>query len=154
MAGIDGILDATTGGGNVELKDCSGQLNATTGGGNVELEKVSGSLEGHTGAGNIEAKDCTASLWLSTGNGNIELEKLGARWMAAPVAVILKQPIARAVESQCWDGKHGIDRFTGPSVTGRPGRATYRGFARSAEGRSHFAARWATWMSRSSRRLP
>ncbi|HEX4056421.1 MAG TPA: M56 family metallopeptidase [Tepidisphaeraceae bacterium] len=122
VAGIDGILDATTGGGNVELKDCSGQLNATTGGGNVELEKVSGSLEGHTGAGNIEAKDCTASLWLSTGNGNIELEKIGGSVDGrAGSGNFEATDCTGELKASVGMGNIEIDRFTGPSVTAQTG---------------------------------
>ncbi len=62
----------TTSGGNIDIRDLSGEQRITTSGGNLNIDKVKGKLKGTTSGGNIKVKGSDDNIDLTTSGGNIE----------------------------------------------------------------------------------
>jgi hypothetical protein len=67
----------TTSGGNIELRNLSGDQNVTTSGGNIAVENIKGKLKGVTSGGNIKVKEANDEVDLATSGGNIEASDCG-----------------------------------------------------------------------------
>ena len=61
----------STGSGNVDVDDLSGDLDIDTGSGDVLLGAIDGDLKAKTGSGNIDADGVTGHVDLSTGSGDV-----------------------------------------------------------------------------------
>jgi DUF4097 and DUF4098 domain-containing protein YvlB len=64
--------ELTTSGGNIDLKEISGEQKITTSGGNLTVDHVKGKLKGVTSGGNIAVKDSDNDIDLTTSGGNID----------------------------------------------------------------------------------
>ncbi len=62
----------TTSGGNIDIRELSGDQKITTSGGNLTIDRVKGKLKGTTSGGNIQVKDSDDNIDLTTSGGNIE----------------------------------------------------------------------------------
>lgn len=65
--------DLKTSGGNVELRDLSGDQIFRTSGGNLTIQNLRGRMDGRTSGGNITANDIRGEVVLETSGGNINL---------------------------------------------------------------------------------
>jgi hypothetical protein len=63
----------TSGGGNIEVRQCGGGLKVSTGGGNIELGDIAGPVEIETGGGSIRLASAKGAVRAETGAGRIEL---------------------------------------------------------------------------------
>src|SRR5262249_53271150 len=82
--GGDIQLDNTTGdvslrtsGGGIYTKDIDGDAILKSGGGEIEVGRVTGTLEVGTGGGDVSVKDVIKALHASTGGGNIDAGNVG-----------------------------------------------------------------------------
>jgi len=66
--------DLSTSGGNINLKDLSGEQDFGTSGGNLNIDNVSGKIKGRTSGGNMKVIHSKANINLSTSGGNIHAE--------------------------------------------------------------------------------
>lgn len=65
----------TTSGGNINLKEISGEQKITTSGGNLVIDHVKGKLKGTTSGGNISVDYSENDIDLTTSGGNINASK-------------------------------------------------------------------------------
>jgi len=74
-------VNAQTGGGSIEVKECNGDMRAETGGGSIDVGDVAGRAVLETGGGSIRLASSKGPVSASTGAGTVELYKLmqGAR---------------------------------------------------------------------------
>jgi hypothetical protein len=61
-----------TSGGNIEMKDLTGNENFHTSGGNLEVEHLSGTIVGRTSGGNVTVRNSHDDIDLQTSGGNME----------------------------------------------------------------------------------
>lgn len=76
---INGSVEITTGGGNVTLNDIENTLSVSTGGGNVSTGTVSDKVDISTGGGEVKVASALKSLEISTGGGNITVGSIGGK---------------------------------------------------------------------------
>lgn len=65
--------DIETEGGDISIRDLTGDVIAGTGGGDLELESINGEVEIKTGGGDIEIENTTQRVTAKTGGGDIEI---------------------------------------------------------------------------------
>ena len=76
--GVDGLLTAESGGGDVKCDRIHGDARLTTGGGDIQVGEVTGGLRGATGGGRIVVKNVRGEVVLQTAGGDIEIASAGA----------------------------------------------------------------------------
>lgn len=70
-------LDASTGGGNIEMDDLNGRATLTTAGGNIIAGNIGGQAKLETGGGHITVKNVAGGLIANTGGGHITTGSVG-----------------------------------------------------------------------------
>ena len=68
--------DLATSGGNITLKNLSGNQDFVTSGGNLNIESLSGKIKGRTSGGNMYVKNTKDEINLATSGGNITADDL------------------------------------------------------------------------------
>ncbi|HMJ47148.1 MAG TPA: hypothetical protein VK498_07440 [Ferruginibacter sp.] len=68
--------DLSTSGGNITLKDLSGDQDFSTSGGNLNIDNLSGKIKGRTSGGNMKVMHSRDDINLSTSGGNIDADDL------------------------------------------------------------------------------
>jgi DUF4097 and DUF4098 domain-containing protein YvlB len=63
-----------TSGGNIDMKDLTGNENFHTSGGNLSIEHLSGTIVGRTSGGNVDIKESHDDIDLETSGGNMDAE--------------------------------------------------------------------------------
>ncbi|HLK51316.1 MAG TPA: hypothetical protein VKT49_24410 [Bryobacteraceae bacterium] len=76
--GVDGLLTAESGGGDIKCNRIRGDARLTTQGGDIQVGEVSGALHGATAGGRITVKNVRGDLVLQTAGGDIEVASAGA----------------------------------------------------------------------------
>ncbi len=76
---VNGPVEISTGGGNVSLNDVGNVLSISTGGGNIFVGNVSDKVEISTGGGEVKVTSALKSLEVSTGGGNITIGSIGGK---------------------------------------------------------------------------
>lgn len=71
IAGIDGTIRASLGGGNLTVSRGVGSWTLATGSGNIEVDHGDGSLSASTGTGNITLEDARGPVALRSSVGNV-----------------------------------------------------------------------------------
>lgn len=74
---VNGSVEISTGGGNVNLNDVVNVLSVSTGGGNISVGNVSDKVEISTGGGEVKVASALKKLEISTGGGNISVGAIG-----------------------------------------------------------------------------
>jgi DUF4097 and DUF4098 domain-containing protein YvlB len=70
-------VDATTGGGNIQMEDLRGSANLTTAGGNLVTGNIFGPAHLQTDGGHISVKNVSGELVAETGGGHITAGEVG-----------------------------------------------------------------------------
>jgi DUF4097 and DUF4098 domain-containing protein YvlB len=73
VAGLKGMVRATTGSGNMRLSNLSNETRVNAGSGDIEIASVSGNVYATTGSGNIRATAISSTIRASTGSGGVKL---------------------------------------------------------------------------------
>ncbi len=76
---VNGPVEISTGGGNVSLNDVGNILSISTGGGNILVGNVSDKVEISTGGGEVKVASALKNLEVSTGGGNITIGSIGGK---------------------------------------------------------------------------
>jgi len=76
---VNGQVEISTGGGNVSLNDVGNILSVSTGGGNILVGNVSDKVEISTGGGEVKVASALKNLEVSTGGGNITIGSIGGK---------------------------------------------------------------------------
>ena len=79
---LKGDYSFNTSGGDVVIRDCSGNMECTTSGGELELVKIKGSLTAKTSGGDIYCSGCGDELELKTSGGELTLKDLSGNLYA------------------------------------------------------------------------
>lgn len=66
--------ELSTSGGNISLKDVTGDQNFKTSGGNLSIDNVEGKIRGRTSGGNLRVYNSKDNIELSTSGGNINAD--------------------------------------------------------------------------------
>ena len=75
---VNGSVGVSTGGGNVTMSDIGNVLSISTGGGNVSVGTVTDKAEISTGGGEVKVASALKKLEISTGGGNISVGSIGS----------------------------------------------------------------------------
>ena len=76
---VNGSVEISTGGGNVSLSDVGNILSISTGGGNITVGNISDKVEISTGGGEVKVASALKNLEVSTGGGNITIGSIGGK---------------------------------------------------------------------------
>jgi len=76
---VNGPVEIATGGGNVNLNDVGNILSISTGGGNISVGNISDKVEISTGGGEVKVASALKNLEVSTGGGNISIGSIGGK---------------------------------------------------------------------------
>jgi hypothetical protein len=76
---VNGPVEISTGGGNVSLSDVGNILSISTGGGNISVGNISDKVEISTGGGEVKVTSALKNLEVSTGGGNISIGSIGGK---------------------------------------------------------------------------
>jgi hypothetical protein len=76
---VNGPVEISTGGGNVTMNDVGNTLSISTGGGNILVGNVSDKVEISTGGGEVKIASALKNLEVSTGGGNISIGTIGGK---------------------------------------------------------------------------
>ena len=76
---VNGSVEISTGGGNVSLSDVGNILSISTGGGNISVGNISDKVEISTGGGEVKVTSALKNLEVSTGGGNITIGSIGGK---------------------------------------------------------------------------
>jgi hypothetical protein len=76
---VNGPVEIATGGGNVSLSDVGNILSISTGGGNITVGNISDKVEISTGGGEVKIASALKNLEVSTGGGNITIGSIGGK---------------------------------------------------------------------------
>jgi DUF4097 and DUF4098 domain-containing protein YvlB len=76
---ISGDVKIRTSGGEIELKDVNGELNASTAGGNIQCGSIAGDTKLSSSGGNIVVGPVDGECIVSTGGGNVSVENVTKR---------------------------------------------------------------------------
>lgn len=76
---VNGPVEISTGGGNVSLTDVGNILSISTGGGNISVGNISDKVEISTGGGEVKVASAMKNLEVSTGGGNISIGTIGGK---------------------------------------------------------------------------
>jgi hypothetical protein len=80
-----------TAGGNIDVKDLTGEVQAQTSGGGLTFAQIHGPLDGQTAGGNVRLSQCEGELRVKSSGGGIEAEggkgSLDGRTSGGPVSV-------------------------------------------------------------------
>ena len=111
--GVDGMLTAESGGGDVKCDRIGGDARLSTSGGDIQVGEVHGQLHGATGGGRIIVKNVRGDAVLQTAGGDIEITSAGASVRA--------DTAGGAVRVQSAGGAVTATTGGGPIVIGRAG---------------------------------
>lgn len=77
VAGVEGLLTAGSGAGDIKCDRIGGDVRLTTGGGQIQVGTVGGGVRAATGGGPIIVKSLRGNAVLETGGGDIQVDDAG-----------------------------------------------------------------------------
>ena len=73
---LEGMIDASTAGGNISTKNINGNTDISTAGGNIKVGDVNNNADISTAGGNIKVGNITGTADISTAGGNINVSSV------------------------------------------------------------------------------
>ncbi|MFI5252268.1 MAG: DUF4097 family beta strand repeat-containing protein [Bacteroidota bacterium] len=80
---VEGTINGTTSGGDLDVMDIKGRVKLETSGGDVLIKNAEGDLNFVTSGGNIDGSDIAGDLVTETSGGNIDLKNVDAKLRAS-----------------------------------------------------------------------
>lgn len=75
--GISGTINASTGGGDIDMDNATGEVDLKTSGGTINIKDIDGNAQLHSGGGEIYVGRVTGNLDIYSGGGDLSLNDVG-----------------------------------------------------------------------------
>jgi hypothetical protein len=127
---IGGRVEATSGGGKVQLDRIGGDVTARTGGGEIRLGRVTGSVRCLSAGGSIQMDHAGGESWFETSGGDIYLrETVGPIHASTAGGSIRVENAGATVSAHTAGGRIEVRRAAGMVTAGNTGGSIHVGQA-------------------------